>query len=587
MGASLDKQLSDGEMPRHHGKTGDVVDWSDGLLTGMDDIDDDHRKLIDIINELGRLRGSNSSPDSLIKTFGELKDYTVYHFQREQALMNDWSVNKTHKSMHLKAHAGFIARIEKAGELIDAHPNYVVDHVLGFLVGWLLHHISDVDTSLVKEIENLRDGTKPDASAEQLERRNNDMLRNSISELHDDIGFRSLDMVEMNIRLQDEVERRKQAEDDAQLASLVFENSGDAMTVTDADNLIIAVNPAFTRLTGYQPDEVIGQNPSILSSGRHDEKFYRQMWESLFATGHWDGELWNRHKNGEVFAEAITINTIYSADGSVDRRVTVFSDITEKKRTEEQLARQAVELQELIEKEADLNGRLLQEIAVKNRLFSIVSHDLRSPFTVLNGLTERLVEKGEGYCRDKVITQVNTINRAAKSIFVVVDNLLEWSRAQLDGEKIDIQNIAVRDVVKKTLSALHPVADEKGVVLVNKIVDGNVRADPHYLLTVLRNLVSNAIKFSDSGGIVELNFTQAGDDVEIVVSDTGVGVSDDVIDNIFALDQKTTTKGTAGEKGSGLGLPLCDELVRKMNGSIRLETGSGKGSRFIVVLPAA
>ncbi|MBT6406878.1 MAG: PAS domain S-box protein [Rhodospirillaceae bacterium] len=574
-------------MPRHHGKTGDVVDWSDGLLTGMDDIDDDHRKLIDIINELGRLRGSNSSPDSLIKTFGELKDYTVYHFQREQALMNDWSVNKTHKSMHLKAHAGFIARIEKAGELIDAHPNYVVDHVLGFLVGWLLHHISDVDTSLVKEIENLRDGTKPDASAEQLERRNNDMLRNSISELHDDIGFRSLDMVEMNIRLQDEVERRKQAEDDAQLASLVFENSGDAMTVTDADNLIIAVNPAFTRLTGYQPDEVIGQNPSILSSGRHDEKFYRQMWESLFATGHWDGELWNRHKNGEVFAEAITINTIYSADGSVDRRVAVFSDITEKKRTEEQLARQAVELQELIEKEADLNGRLLQEIAVKNRLFSIVSHDLRSPFTVLNGLTERLVEKGEGYCRDKVITQVNTINRAAKSIFVVVDNLLEWSRAQLDGEKIDIQNIAVRDVVKKTLSALHPVADEKGVVLVNKIVDGNVRADPHYLLTVLRNLVSNAIKFSDSGGIVELNFTQAGDDVEIVVSDTGVGVSDDVIDNIFALDQKTTTKGTAGEKGSGLGLPLCDELVRKMNGSIRLETGSGKGSRFIVVLPAA
>ncbi|MBT3238985.1 MAG: PAS domain S-box protein [Rhodospirillaceae bacterium] len=583
----MDKQLSDGEMPRHHGKTGDVVDWSDGLLTGMDDIDDDHRKLIDIINELGRLRGSNSSPDSLIKTFGELKDYTVYHFQREQALMNDWSVNKTHKSMHLKAHAGFIARIEKAGELIDAHPNYVVDHVLGFLVGWLLHHISDVDTSLVKEIENLRDGTKPDASAEQLERRNNDMLRNSISELHDDIGFRSLDMVEMNIRLQDEVERRKQAEDDAQLASLVFENSGDAMTVTDADNLIIAVNPAFTRLTGYQPDEVIGQNPSILSSGRHDEKFYRQMWESLFATGHWDGELWNRHKNGEVFAEAITINTIYSADGSVDRRVAVFSDITEKKRTEEQLARQAVELQELIEKEADLNGRLLQEIAVKNRLFSIVSHDLRSPFTVLNGLTERLVEKGEGYCRDKVITQVNTINRAAKSIFVVVDNLLEWSRAQLDGEKIDIQNIAVRDVVKKTLSALHPVADEKGVVLVNKIVDGNVRADPHYLLTVLRNLVSNAIKFSDSGGIVELNFTQAGDDVEIVVSDTGVGVSDDVIDNIFALDQKTTTKGTAGEKGSGLGLPLCDELVRKMNGSIRLETGSGKGSRFIVVLPAA
>jgi diguanylate cyclase (GGDEF)-like protein/PAS domain S-box-containing protein len=138
-----------------------------------------------------------------------------------------------------------------------------------------------------------------------------------------------------------DITERKRREEDQKLAAAVFQNIGEALTVTDAQNRIIAVNPAFTQLTGYTPQEVIGNNPNMLSSGHHDSEFYRQMWQSLEQTGQWQGEIWDRRKDGSLMAEWLTISTIYDADGKVDRRVALFSDITKKKQSEEVIWRQA------------------------------------------------------------------------------------------------------------------------------------------------------------------------------------------------------------------------------------------------------
>jgi diguanylate cyclase (GGDEF)-like protein/PAS domain S-box-containing protein len=138
-----------------------------------------------------------------------------------------------------------------------------------------------------------------------------------------------------------DVTERRLAEDEMRLSSLVFQNSSEGMTVTDADGTIISVNPAFTALTGYSLSEVIGQNPRLLKSGRHDEAFYRTMWSQLETTGRWQGEIWNKRKNGEVYAERLTINTIFDAGGKPHRHVALFSDITEKKHSEELIWRQA------------------------------------------------------------------------------------------------------------------------------------------------------------------------------------------------------------------------------------------------------
>ena len=133
----------------------------------------------------------------------------------------------------------------------------------------------------------------------------------------------------------------KNFEEKLRLSSLVLENSSEGMVVTDADNLIVAVNPAFSTITGYSFEEVKGKNPSMLNSGRHDEAFYRKMWQSLNSTGRWHGEIWDKRKDGEVQAKWLTINTIRNEDGSVHRYVALFSDITERKLTEELIWRQA------------------------------------------------------------------------------------------------------------------------------------------------------------------------------------------------------------------------------------------------------
>jgi diguanylate cyclase (GGDEF)-like protein/PAS domain S-box-containing protein len=129
--------------------------------------------------------------------------------------------------------------------------------------------------------------------------------------------------------------------DEIRLAAMVYQHSSEAMAVTDAENRIIAINPAFTRLTGYELSEVAGQTPRMLNSGHHDAHFFKEMWASILASGCWQGEIWNRHKSGEVFVETLSINTIFDEDGAVYRRVSLFYDITEKKRSEELIWRQA------------------------------------------------------------------------------------------------------------------------------------------------------------------------------------------------------------------------------------------------------
>jgi diguanylate cyclase (GGDEF)-like protein/PAS domain S-box-containing protein len=134
---------------------------------------------------------------------------------------------------------------------------------------------------------------------------------------------------------------RKRIDDELQLAALVYQNSSEAMMVVDADSRIIGINPAFTQMTGYAEEEALGKPPSFLSSGRQGKAFYKAMWGAINRTGHWQGEIWNRRKNGEEFAEWLTINTIHNPDGTVHRRVALFSDITKKKQSDELIWRQA------------------------------------------------------------------------------------------------------------------------------------------------------------------------------------------------------------------------------------------------------
>jgi diguanylate cyclase (GGDEF)-like protein/PAS domain S-box-containing protein len=154
-----------------------------------------------------------------------------------------------------------------------------------------------------------------------------------LSELAKDISF-ALDNF-------DRETQRKNYEESLRLAASIYETSSEAMMVTDADNKIIAVNPAFTVITGYLEQEVIGRDPNLLSSDRHNESFYQSMWKHIIDSGRWQGEVWDKRKSGEVYPKWLTVNTIFNEDGSVMRRIALFTDISQKKETDEFIWRQA------------------------------------------------------------------------------------------------------------------------------------------------------------------------------------------------------------------------------------------------------
>ncbi len=219
--------------------------------------------------------------------------------------------------------------------------------------GLQLFHLDGVDYRGKTDLE-LAEHTHPiyeDAFRECLVSDNLAWQANSLSRLEEIIplpegGTRSFDTYKIPLFNEDgsrqglvvlgrDITARKEMEDRLRLAASIFEHSSEAMLITDAENNIINVNPAFTQITGYRADEVIGQNPRMFSSGRQDKAFYRDMWRSLNKIGYWQGEVWNRRKSGEVFIEWLTINLVFDAEGKLSHHIAFFSDITEKKKADE------------------------------------------------------------------------------------------------------------------------------------------------------------------------------------------------------------------------------------------------------------
>ena len=260
--------------------------------------------------------------------------------------------------------------------------------------------------------------------------------------------------------------------------------------------------------------------------------------------------------------------------------------LLESKMSHRQQERQASELAALAEHGAILNDQLKYEVGVKNRFFSIIAHDLKSPFTSLLGMTQMMAQMSDSMSKDKLVEYARDVNETGNRVFDLLHNLLDWSRLQMMENTLEKEIISLEEVTQENMDILAPIALEKQVVIANRVGDIEAFCDRNMVLTVLRNLIANALKFSHSGGVVEITATHKGRMVEVTVSDTGIGMSENKIAKIFALDEKTSTDGTAGEHGTGLGLPLCRDMIDRNGGEIWVESTVGKGSKFHFLLPA-
>jgi signal transduction histidine kinase len=181
------------------------------------------------------------------------------------------------------------------------------------------------------------------------------------------------------------------------------------------------------------------------------------------------------------------------------------------------------------------------------------------------------------------------LNNKLQSVSILIDNMLYWAQNQMKGEyTLNIEEVSIKRKVERALSVLQSAATQKGVELVDNVgEDIKALADKDHLDIVIRNLVSNAIKFTRPGGHITLDAEQRGNKTAIIITDTGVGMTAEQIGQLHTEKTQISTKGTDGEKGTGLGLRLCYQLVQKNNGELLVSSIPGKGTMFTILLPSA
>jgi signal transduction histidine kinase/ligand-binding sensor domain-containing protein len=251
-----------------------------------------------------------------------------------------------------------------------------------------------------------------------------------------------------------------------------------------------------------------------------------------------------------------------------------------------QLRKEKEELEkrnEIIEKQSE---QLRELNRTKDKFFSIIAHDLRNPFQAILGFTEILIEDTKDSDNEEFKHHLEQIDIAGRRVFNLLENLLKWASLQTGRIKSKPEVCNLKEIIRHTKNLLEHQAIQKDISIITNVhSDITVFADSNMLRTILQNLVSNAIKFSEKGSEIEINVTEKAHDVTISVSDEGIGIPKKMLKRLMKLDANTSRSGTSEEKGSGLGLIISKEMINIQNGSLLVESTEGKGTTFTIVLP--
>jgi signal transduction histidine kinase len=231
-------------------------------------------------------------------------------------------------------------------------------------------------------------------------------------------------------------------------------------------------------------------------------------------------------------------------------------------------------------------SKLIDIVSTNGKFLSIVAHDLRSPFSSIIGILELLKLSMKEFNKEEIEEYINIVYNSANDTLSLLDNLLKWAVSQNKEKNFNPIKINLYELLREEVESIRTTARQKQITISHSIEPGmNVTADIQMVKTILRNLINNAIKYTNINGEIKINACELNKFVEITVFDNGIGISDENMRKLFIIDAFHSTPGTHNEKGTGLGLLLCKEFVELHGGSIRIESEAGKGSKFSFTLP--
>lgn len=355
--------------------------------------------------------------------------------------------------------------------------------------------------------------------------------------------------------------------------SKAFQSNSNLMAFTDFEtSRLIDINESFSKTLGYERHEIIGKTSKELGLF-HEFSLREYLIEKIIKNEIVrDFEIAVRTKTGEIKYGLFSFEKVYLRNKLC--LLSTMTDITERKNNETELLK--------------LNTQLHELNLSKDRFISILAHDLKSPFNAILGLLKLLENNLRVYEIERIEKQIQIINSGAIKVYNLLEDILTWARAQSGAITFEPEKKQLCPMVDEIIESFKLTAQTKEIILTNQILlDIDVFADRKMLQTILRNLISNALKYTCQHGNILLTAFSKNNDVTIAVTDDGIGMDHEILQNLFDISKIYSTEGTDGEKGTGFGLLLAKEFVEKHNGTIWAESELGKGSSFIFTLPAA
>ncbi len=351
--------------------------------------------------------------------------------------------------------------------------------------------------------------------------------------------------------------------------------------LVDLHGIVITANKECEKIFGRSQNDIVGLSVNEYAVPDDAKISIDYINDALNSRIGEKAEFTKRfyHSSGRIITFEISSTLLHDKKGKPLYFISHIKDITRQLEVEQQQIELNKRLSEMVEELKEANE-------TRDKFMRIIAHDLRNPFNAIIGFTGLLSENVEQFGYDDIKKIAAEVHSTSLKTFKLLETLLEWSVVQKNKMEFNPIELNVREVFGTVINLVTAVANTKGITVNSRLKDDVIiNADRNMLTTIVRNLMSNAIKFTPDNGLVEVDMRIADNSVLFSVTDTGVGMSEEQIASLFVNGSNISTLGTNSESGTGLGLLLCKEFVERHGGSIDVKSSVGKGSTFSFAIP--